>query len=92
MIDSARNDDQLATGTHAAPRGLERVPRHAPIVELPPPDSSLLGRVLGVEGVRSQVTGLLPGELLELVQAAAPFMLYSPDEPMALMELVEIGP
>ena len=73
-------------------RQVANLPRHAPIVELPPPDSSLLGRVLGVEGVRSQVTGLLPGELLELVQAAAPFMLYSPDEPMALMELVEIGP
>jgi protease-4 len=73
-------------------RQVAHLPRHAPIVELPPPDSSLLGKVLGVEGVQSRATDLLPAELLQMVSAAAPFMLYSADEPMALMELVEIGP
>ena len=73
-------------------RRIAKLPRHAPIVELPPPDSSLLGRVLGVEGVRAGSSELLPAQLRQLVMAAAPFVMYQPDEPIALMELVEIDP
>ncbi len=73
-------------------RQVAKLPRHAPVVELPPPDTSLLGKVLGVDGVHTQATELLPEQLLEMARAAAPFILYSADEPMALMELVELAP
>ena len=70
-----------------------RLPKHAPIVELPPPDDSLLGRILGIKGIRSEDHAMpLPGQLRELVQALGPFVVHPGDRPLARMEYVLIEP
>jgi protease-4 len=61
----------------------------APIVELPIPQSTLLGRLLGVEGLRAEIAKAqqpLPGELMEMVRAVAPLSLYAPELPLARLE------
>jgi len=66
------------------------LPEYAPIVELPPPDTSLIGRLLGLEGVSSQSTILLPKPLLDMARALAPFATQSPDSPFARLEWVTL--
>jgi protease-4 len=73
-------------------RSLAQLPDHAPIVELPPPDGTLLGRLLGIEGLHDQAGLPLPPGLLEMVRAVAPFAVYPPDKPMARLELITVGP
>jgi protease-4 len=75
-------------------RLLGDLPDYAPIIELPPPESTLLGRVLGVEGLHADATqGIsLPPELLSLAQALAPFVIHPADKPMARLEITDIGP
>jgi protease-4 len=63
----------------------------APILELPPPDTTLLGRLLGIEGVQEgQTLGVLPPQLFELALALAPFAVHPSDKPLARMELVSV--
>lgn len=66
---------------------------YAPIVELPVPQTTLLGRLLGVEGLNSQfgAEALLPGELRDLVRAVAPFALHTGDQPLARIEVLPVG-
>lgn len=60
----------------------------APIVELPVPQTSLLGYLLGMEGVQEQLSAAppLPRELFELVQSIAPYALYHADQPLTRIE------
>ena len=74
-------------------RKLGHVTTHGPIVELPPPDSTLIGRLLGIEGVKDDSpvsASLLPSQFLDLVRALAPFVAHSGDKPLALMEMTPV--
>lgn len=74
-------------------RQLAVLPDHAPIVELPPPDTSLLGRLLGIEGVQSAEGALpLPPQMLEIARALAPMAIFPGDKPLARLEMWPIGP
>jgi protease-4 len=79
-----------------AARRLADLPEHAPIVELPVPESSLIGRLLGFEGVHasqtSDIASLLPSELLDLARALAPFAIHPADKLLARIEIVSVGP
>ena len=70
------------------------MPDYAPIIELPPPDTSLIGRLLGIEGVNNSVIAkaTLPRALLDTARAVAPFMIYASDKALARMELVTVTP
>lgn len=69
-------------------RQLARLAEHAPIVEFPPPDTSLIGKLLGLEGVGVQNQVPLPGPLLDMARALAPFTVQEPDRPFARLEWV----
>jgi protease IV len=73
----------------AKARVLAGLPDDAAIVELPVPQTTLLGRLLGVEGLRAEIAKSqqpLPGELMEMIRAVAPLSLYEPELPLARME------
>jgi protease-4 len=76
----------------AEARRLAGMPEETPIVELPPSETTLLGRILGIEGVTSKSELPLPPQLFELARALAPFAIYPDDRPLALMEITPIGP
>jgi protease IV len=79
----------------ALARKLGNVSEHGPIVELPPPDTSLIGRLLGIEGIKEEppaAAALLPSQFFDLVRALAPFVAHSGDKPLALMELTAVEP
>ena len=78
----------------ALARQLGHVSEHGPIVELPPPDGSLIGRLLGIEGVHADesAAALLPSQFLDLVRALSPFVAHTGDKPLALMEMTPIAP
>ncbi|HMJ10316.1 MAG TPA: signal peptide peptidase SppA [Polyangiaceae bacterium] len=69
------------------------IPDYAPIVELPPPDTSLIGRLLGIEGLHSKFAQMpMPPALAEMVRAIGPFVVFPPDKAMAKIELVPVTP
>jgi protease-4 len=77
----------------ALARRLGHVQEHGPIIELPPPDTSLLGRILGIDGIKANVpesAALVPSQLLDVLRAIAPFVAYSGDKPLALMEIAPV--
>ncbi len=79
----------------ALAKKLGNVSDHGPIVELPPPDTTLLGRLLGIEGIKEDppaAAGLLPSQFFDLVRALAPFVAHAGDKPLALMELTSVEP
>ncbi len=79
----------------ALARQLGHVSDHGPIVELPPPDQTLLGRILGIDGVKDDTpasASLLPSQFLDLVRALAPFVAYSGDMPLALLDMAPVAP
>jgi protease-4 len=76
----------------AEARRLAGMPEETPIVELPPSETTLLGKLLGIEGVTSKSDLPMPPQLFELARALAPFAIYPHDRPLALMEVVPIGP
>jgi protease-4 len=73
-------------------RKAANLPDYAPIVELPPPDTSLLGRILGIEGVTAQTSLPLPKPLLDMARALAPFAVQGQDMPFARLEWVTWAP
>jgi protease-4 len=76
-------------------RQLADIADYAPIVELPVIETSLLGRLIGAEGLQADAQALsiaLPPELLTLAKALAPFVIHPADKPMARMEITDIGP
>jgi protease-4 len=73
-------------------RRLGGLPRHAPMVELPPPKTSLLGRLLGVPGVGESGHSVLPLPIEQVVRALGPFLVFAGDQPVARLEIAEMGP
>lgn len=80
-------------------RELARIRDDVPIIELPKPQQSLLGKLLGVEGLRAELGGKseqggsavrpqLPQELLRAAHAIIPYTLYEEDQPLARIEVV----
>lgn len=68
----------------------------APVVELPEPEFSLIDLVMDAGGAsaraeRSALDGVLPGQVGDMLRAAAPFVLFEPDQPLALSD-VTIAP
>ncbi len=78
----------------ARARELADLPDYAPVVELPVVESSLLARLLGIEGLHAAEAQniVLPPELLTLARALAPFVVHPPDKPLARLEITDIGP
>ncbi|MDF3066727.1 MAG: Protease [Polyangiaceae bacterium] len=77
----------------AAARAMAGLPEHAPIQELPPPDTSLIGRILGIEGVSENLPShlqVLPAGMMDLVRALGPFIFHPADKPLARMELTRV--
>jgi protease-4 len=72
------------------------LPDDTPIVELPPPQFSLLNlaaSMASAETVEPPETRLLrnhvPGEIGRILQAVAPFVIYDPFQPLALSEVTQ---
>lgn len=74
-------------------RRVAHLPRHVPIVELPPQKHTLVGRALGLEGIRGSAGELpVPPGLEPLLRAAGPFLVYAPEQPLALLEMTPLEP
>ncbi len=77
----------------ATARALGGLPEHAPIQEMPPVDTSLIGRILGIEGVSEKIPSnlqVLPAGLMDMVRALGPFVVHPADKPLARMELTSV--
>jgi protease-4 len=77
----------------AAARKLAGLPEHAPIQELPPVETSIIGRLLGIEGISEQLPShlqALPPGLMDMVRALGPFVAHPADKPLARMELTTV--
>jgi protease-4 len=77
----------------AAARKLAGLSDHAPIEESPPIDTSLIGRILGIEGVSETMPAhlqALPPQLMDVARALGPFIVHPADKPLARMELTTI--
>ncbi|HEY5960980.1 MAG TPA: signal peptide peptidase SppA, partial [Polyangiaceae bacterium] len=66
-------------------RNLAGLPDTAPIIELPPPDSSLLTQLLGLDGSRASELPL-PPQMLDAARALAPYVVYESDRPLMRLE------
>lgn len=66
------------------------LPRYAPIVELPPPDNSLIARLLGVSDARASAQIALPSQLVDLARGLAPFMVHSGNKPLARLDFTTV--
>lgn len=68
----------------------------APIIELPVVKTSLLGKLLGVEGIKEELSAKkppLPEELMRAARAVAPYALYPSDQALARIEVMpELAP
>lgn len=86
--------DQLGGLRQALDRARELANLHeeAPIVELPKLETSILGLLLGVEGLKADADLKLPPEVLRIAQQLAPFMVYSADKPLMRIELTPVVP
>lgn len=74
-------------------RKLGHLPEDAPIIELPKIQTSLIGQILGIQGIRADaLPAVLPHAVLELARAMAPFLVYPDDRPLARMELTTVEP
>jgi protease-4 len=77
----------------AAARKLAGLSDHAPIEESPPLDTTLIGRILGIEGVSETMPAhlqALPPQLMDVARALGPFIVHPADKPLARMELTTI--
>jgi protease IV len=66
------------------------LPDTAPISEHPPPDTTLLGKILGIEGVSEHTQLKLPASLLQLARALGPFLVHPADKPMARLDVTPV--
>ncbi|HYQ16725.1 MAG TPA: signal peptide peptidase SppA, partial [Polyangiaceae bacterium] len=76
----------------AAARELAGLSDHAPITELPPVETTIIGRILGIDGISENLPNLqiLPPGMMDMVRALGPFVVHPADKPLARMELTEI--
>jgi len=70
------------------------LPEYAPVIELPPPDTSLIGKLLGFGGDDRASAGeqILPSQIIDLARGLAPFMIHSGDKPLARLEVTLVKP
>jgi protease-4 len=68
------------------------LPDDSPIVELPKVPMSLLGQLLGIEGLKAQPTlaDALPEALRSFARAMAPFVIHTGDRPLARLEIAPV--
>ncbi len=74
-------------------RALTGLSDHAPIQELPPVETTIVGRLLGIEGVSETMPSYLqalPPGFVDMVRALGPFVVHPADKPLARMELTTI--
>jgi hypothetical protein len=60
---------------------------------MPPIDTSIIGRILGIEGVSETLPSYLqalPPGMMDMVRALGPFVAHPADKPLARMELTAI--
>ena len=62
----------------------------APVIQLPTLKTSLLGMLLGIEGIHSGAE--LPPSFKAIGRALAPFAVHAGDKPWARLEVTEISP
>jgi len=73
----------------AKARVLAELRDDSPILELPVQKTSLLGRVLGVQGLKAELESTsapLPKELMDMARAVAPYALFPADQPLTRVE------
>ena len=70
------------------------LPEDVPIVQLPPTGTTILGRLLGVEGIRADQEQriVLPPQIVEMARALSPFLIHPGEKPIARLEIAVIGP
>jgi protease IV len=73
-------------------RRLGDLPDDAPLVELPLVERSLIGRILGIDGIQVGTELPIPPGLVDVARAMAPFLVHRPDRPMARIEVVSVDP
>lgn len=65
----------------------------APILELPKVPTSLLGTLLGIQGLHaSSIAEALPPSVMQLAHAMAPFLVHPSDRPLARIEITPVSP
>jgi protease-4 len=65
----------------------------APIIELPKIQTSIIGELLGIQGVRGEsLSAVLPPSLTELAHAMAPFLVHPSDKPLSRLEITRVEP
>ncbi|MCA9628272.1 MAG: signal peptide peptidase SppA [Myxococcales bacterium] len=64
----------------------------APIVELPELQTSILGKLLGIDGLRADAQITIPQQISGMIKALGPFMVYESDKPMMLLEMAPVKP
>lgn len=73
----------------AKARSLAGMRQDSPVVELPKLPTTLIGKLLGIQGLKKEMaekTPPLPGELMDMARAIAPYALYEPHLPLARIE------
>ncbi|HEX4339360.1 MAG TPA: signal peptide peptidase SppA [Polyangiaceae bacterium] len=76
-------------------RKLGDLPEDAPIIELPKIQTSLLGTLLGIEGLHAETDALpavLPPAVMQLAHAMAPLLVHPADRPLARLEITKVEP
>lgn len=77
----------------AEARVLGRLPKDAPIVEMPDDDESLLGFLLNLAGLHASAqplaAALIPPAMVEVAKLLAPFLVFEPGKALARAELME---
>lgn len=73
-------------------RSLGGLPDDSPVLELPVPESALLELLAAAAGGslnQESTAAVLPAQLVTMMRPLAPFLVYAPDRPMALLEVAE---
>jgi protease-4 len=77
----------------AEARHLGNVAEDAPVVELPKIQTSIIGQLLGIPGIRaSELVSVLPPAVTELAHAMAPFLVHPADKPLSRIEITPVEP
>jgi hypothetical protein len=72
-------------------RELTGLPEHAPIVELPERESSFVGRLLGIEGLRQAQLQQFSELVDQMARTLGPLTIHAGDEPLMRLEVVPVG-
>jgi protease-4 len=77
----------------AAARSLGALSEDAPILELPKIQTSILGQLLGIDGIHAEgLTAALPPAVFDLARAMAPFLVHPSDKPLSRIEITPALP